>query len=332
MRNPSFAYLLAFILLVIISIISLSIGTSSLGPQEILHDLFSSETKGYAILHVVRIPHLIYSLLIGATLGLGGAVFQTLFRNPLADPYILGVSGGAALGATLSIAVFGSLAWIGAGMGAFGVIFLIAAIAGWTNGRHATYVILLAGVMINAFCGALILGIRSIISAQKSQEILFYLVGTLSAVENLETIDIMIATFATLIFLGGTLFFSKDLDLLLLGEKEALALGGHPERTRKILIVISSIAIAVAVSFTGLIGFVGLVAPHAIRIWIGPRHRHLLLLSAFLGALFLSFADILSRLSFHAFDTMLPVGAVTAILGAPVFLVFLKTQLRDQHA
>jgi len=312
---------LAFISLLGLAILlSLTTGTSHIGPAEIL----AGDPTTLTILKNVRIPHVAFSILIGAILGMVGAIFQSLFRNPLADPYILGVSGGAALGATLSIALFGALPWMGAGIGSLIVIALITLIAGWSRGTSAGFVVLLAGVMINSFCGAIILGLRSVISAQKSQEILFYLVGTLSSVESLDSTDLGLAILVTLLTLFISLLYAKDLDLMLLGDQEAQSLGSNPDRIRPILIVVCSLSVALAVSFTGLIGFVGLVAPHLVRIWVGPRHRLLLPLSGIAGALFLCFADVVARYSFHFFETILPVGAVTAIVGAPVFLFFLK--------
>ncbi len=331
MRSNKVVFTILMVALGIAALLSLSVGTSNLGPFEILTGVLKNDPTTLSILRGVRVPHTGFSLLIGATLGLVGAIFQSLFRNPLADPYILGVSGGAALGATVSIAILGSLPWMGAGIGSLMVIVVISFIAGWAEGRAAGYVVLLAGVMINSFCGAIILGLRSVISAQKSQEILFYLVGTLSSVENLEAIDLTLVLFVTLFTLLLSLFFAKDLDLLLLGDQEAKSLGSDPNRVRLLLIIICSLAVAVAVSFTGLIGFVGLVAPHLVRIWIGPRHRALLPLAAMAGALFLCVADTVARVSFHAFETTLPVGAVTAIVGAPIFLAFLKMHMRSSH-
>ncbi len=331
MRSPKIVFAILLFALAFAVLISLGVGTSNIGPLKVLGGLLENDPTTLSILQSVRIPHTGFSLLIGAILGLAGAIFQSLFRNPLADPYILGVSGGAALGATVSIAIFGTLPWMGAGIGSLAVIILISMIAGWAQGRAAGYVVLLAGVMINSFCGAIILGLRSVISAQKSQEILFYLVGTLSSVENLKTADLLLVLFVTLFTLILSLFFAKDLDLLLLGDQEAKALGSDPNKVRLLLIVICSLAVAVAVTYTGLIGFVGLVAPHLVRIWIGPRHRALLPLAALAGALFLCTADTVARVSFHAFETTLPVGAVTAIVGAPIFLAFLRLHMRGSH-
>ncbi len=296
----------------------------------------SLDPDTHQIVSFARLPRVVFGLVVGAALATAGAVFQAVLRNPLADPYILGVSGGAALGGSLFVAVGGAtLGWIGAfGLpgasfaGAIAAIALILAVGRWgPDGRTGTYVLLLTGVVANAFASSTITFLKSVVTAVKAQELLFYLMGSLDVEGTpwIETTGVAAVTAASLVVVY---FFARDLNVLSLGDDEAAALGVDTERTRAITVLVSSLAVAIAVAYTGLIGFVGLVVPHGVRLLVGPDHRVLLPACALGGAGFLVASDVAARSMFGLMNTSIPVGAMTAFIGAPLFVLFLRRHLR----
>lgn len=330
----------------VVAVASLGFGSSSFGALEMITAWWHggwNETQRAIILNA-RLPRVGFAGVVGAALAVGGAVFQANLRNPLADPYILGISGGAALGGTLWMALatglgglvaVGSMPWwitevtpaVAAFFGAIGALAVIWAVARWTpGGRSSTYVLLLTGVIVNAFASSVILFVRSVVSARQAQELLFYLMGTL-AVEGTGTPTLVTTGAVVLVSLLALGWWARDLNVISLGDDEAAALGVDIESTRWWTVGIASLAVACAVSLTGLIGFVGLVVPHAIRLLVGPDHRLLLPCCALGGAAFLTGCDLLTRVSFGALGTALPVGVVTAFVGAPLFMVFLWRNL-----
>ena len=330
--------LITFSFWVLAALLGLVYGSSDLGGLSLLHRLFASELTltEEAILFQARLPRVVFAGLVGAALAVGGAVFQAVLRNPLADPYILGISGGAALGGTILLALgsltLGSLV-IGTSLAAFAgamaALLIIFGVARWTPpGRGATFVLLLTGVIVNAFAASLIMFFQSVVSARKAQEILFYLMGSL-AVEGTPPVVMIGAALAISIALIVIYGFARDLNALSLGEEEAAYLGVEVERVRRITVIVASFAVAIAVAFSGIIGFVGLVVPHAVRLVLGPDHRVLLVGSAFGGAAFLTAADIAARAAFPLLGTTLPVGVLTSMIGAPLFLYFLWRSLKE---
>ncbi len=321
------------------AVVALAYGSSGFGGWRVVWGLatWSLDAAQRAIIIQARLPRVVFAGIVGAALATSGAVFQTVLRNPLADPYILGISGGAALGATLCLTVGGvavgaltlgapAAAFVGA-LGALGLIF---AVERWTGaGRSANYALLLTGVVFNAFASAAIMFLKSIVSAQKAQELLFYLMGTL-AVEGTSITTIAVCAVVVAMCVGGLIWFARDLNAMSLGDDDAAALGVAVGRVRRITVVLSSIAVGVAVAFSGLIGFVGLVVPHGIRLVVGPDHRVLLPSCAIGGAGFLILSDLVARSAFGLFSTTLPVGVVTAAIGAPLFVVFLWRAMRSQ--
>ncbi len=286
------------------------------------------------ILFEARLPRVVFGLLVGAALSVAGAVFQALLRNPLADPYILGVSGGAALGGTLvmGFGIGGLAAGIGVPVAAFagavGAVALILLVGRWApGGRASTYVLLLTGVVFNAFAGSVITFIRTILSPQKAHELLFYLVGTLG-VEGTPTSEIAVVAAAVALSIAGSLWYARDLNVLTLGDDEAKSLGVDVDATRRNVVLAASLGVAVSVAYTGLVGFVGLVVPHGVRLLIGPDHRLLLPVCALTGGAFVVVADLAARAAFGVFSTALPVGVVTAFVGAPIFFLFLRSSLK----
>jgi len=279
-----------------------------------------------AILFEVRLPRVLLAALLGGALSMAGAVFQALLRNPLADPYVLGVSGGASIGGVLALLVgLGGSALLGglglqlfAFAGALAALVLIERIA-TVGGRLTVYTILLTGAIFNAFSAALIYFLQSIASLEQLHAIVFYLMGRVPSLP-LDALGILAVA-----IVGATLALivaGRDYNALSLGEEGALQLGVEVEALKRRTFVLGSLLTALAVSVAGMIGFVGLVVPHVLRLLFGPDHR-LLLPGSFLGgAAFLVLADLISRLLIAPNE--LPVGVVTALVGGPFFLYLLR--------
>ena len=282
-------------------------------------------SNDWTILHTHRIPRVVQGLLVGAVLGTSGAALQGLLRNPLADPFILGVSGGAALGAS-AVALTGMTAVIaeplGGFLGALAALVIVAALAN-RHGHIDPVDMLLAGVIFNALAGALLTLFQALASPDAVQQVLLKLLGDLS-VDPTESSWLTILVATTVLGLVLVLAKARSLDLLALGDDAATSLGVAPDRLRLWLFVGLSIPIGAAVALTGLIGFVGLIVPHAVRLVLGPDHRLLLPACAFVGAAFVVLADGVVRLLAIPLGTELPVGVITAIVGGPTFLLLLR--------
>jgi iron complex transport system permease protein len=273
-----------------------------------------------AILLEVRIPRVLLAALLGGALSVAGVVFQALLRNPLADPYVLGVSGGASIGGVVALLI--GLGALGvpalAFAGALGALLLIERIA-TVGGRLTVYTILLTGAIFNAFSASLIYFIQSIASLEQLHAIVFYLMGR---VPSLGTGSLSLLALAIFIAVVALFASSRDYNALTLGEEGASQLGVDVERVKRRTFVLGSLLTALTVSVAGMIGFVGLVVPHLLRLLFGPDHR-LLLPAAFLGgASFLVLADTVSRILIAPNE--LPVGVVTALIGGPFFLYLLR--------
>ncbi|MBA7696520.1 Hemin transport system permease protein HmuU [subsurface metagenome] len=277
-----------------------------------------------AVFVPVRLPRVILAAIVGAALACSGVVFQALLRNPLADPYILGISSGAGLGAI--IAVISGFSWtlwgrspiaVFAFAGALGTVWLVWGIGRVTGKSHVTG-LLLAGVVVNAFFSAVIMFLTSVAKSQQVYATIFWLMG------NMTEEDFLVLWLGAGCVAAGmlTLFYiSPQLNAISFGEDDARSMGVNTARTRTIAFAVAALITAVAVSLSGLIGFVGLVVPHAVRLVFGPDHRQLLPLSGIVGAIFLVAADTLARIIVA--PAQLPVGVVTAIVGGPFFLVLL---------
>ena len=304
---------LALIVLAVM-FVSLFFGAVFISPG----DLFGNE-----ILWQIRLPRVILAALLGLLLSVSGVILQGTLRNPLADPYILGISAGGAIGAALAIALGANFVILGmssvpvlafaTSLFAVFVVFKLSQVAG----KASPETLILAGVAISSFCAAVLSLI--IILTGNLQSIYFWLLGSLSAAgwSNVITV-IPYALFG----LGVAYFFSKELNALLLGEELAQTLGVDVERTRAILVGTASLMTAAAVSVSGLIGFVGLIVPHFIRILIGPNHRFLVPISALSGMLLMVVADTIARTIMA--PTEIPIGIIMALVGAPFFLYLLR--------
>ncbi len=280
------------------------------------------------VIEQLRLPRVIVASLVGAALGVAGATMQALFRNPMADPGIIGVSAGGATGAVLSIAFGFNRAFAFAlpffsFLGALGAAFLVYGIAA-IGGRVSMATLLLAGVAVAAFLSAVVSAVVVLIPANAAlREILFWLAGGL---DSRSWEHVHIAAPFILLSIGVTILLSRDLNLLMLGDDDARSLGVRVDLIRPALIAAATLATGVAVAVSGIIGFVGLVVPHMLRIVLGPDNRVLIPASAFAGAVFLLIADTVARTV--AQPAELRVGVVTAFVGAPFFLFLL---VRNRH-
>ena len=321
---------LMFVLFLAICLISLSVGSVHIDLINVLKSLVNAFTGTISlspqeelILFSVRLPRIIFAGIVGASLSLGGVVFQAMLRNPLADPYILGISGGSALGAIAGIIIGASSFYLGipllAFCGALATVFLVFVVAGGTRGPLLDNSLLLSGVVVNAFFSAAILFFLSIVNSLELHSITFWLMGDLSRASFKE-----ISLAAICLFTGFLIIYAqaRKLNLIVQGEETALHLGVNIERTKQLLLIVTSLITAVAVSMAGIIGFIGIMVPHMMRLVFGSDHRLLLPVSALFGASFLVIADTLARLVLAPAE--LPVGVITALCGAPYFIFLLK--------
>ena len=276
-----------------------------------------------AIVASIRLPRIILALLVGSALGVAGAVMQGLFRNPMADPGIIGVSTGGALGAVIAIATGAQAAFALAlpamsFAGASGALMLVFAVAS-VGGRFSMSALLLSGVAIGAFIAAIISAIILFTENLEAQrDMLFWLAGGLDASR---WGDVHLSMPFILFGIAVAIFMSRDLNLLMVSEEEARALGVRVTLTRNSLLAAASLITGTAVAFSGTIAFVGLIVPHALRLLIGADHRTLIPLSALGGGVFLLAADTLARLVISPAEVS--VGIITALVGAPFFLALL---------
>jgi iron complex transport system permease protein len=275
------------------------------------------------IIWQLRWPRVVLAATVGATLSLGGLVFQALLRNPLAEPYILGVSGGSAVGAILGITAgfsfFPGLA-LSSFVGSLAVLFLVLLLAGRQQARSDS--LLLGGVMVNAFCGAIIMFLISISQSTQIQKIVFWLMGDLSSVGN----GHLPLLFGVLPCFFIIFLLAQPLNLLLTGQESASAMGVNVKAVSLVLLVTTSLMVSLTVCHSGLIGFVGLTVPHVLRLMIGSDHRVLVPASILAGASYLIVCDLLARsLPSHG---EVAVGVVTALVGAPLFVSLLWRQRR----
>ena len=318
-----------FLLLVLVFIVSLATGPGNFLWSDLvqllsLNHAGSPSPSAETILFSIRLPRILFAAVVGASLSLAGVVFQAVLRNPLADPYILGVSGGAAIGAVLATLFVSSL-WsttLLAFIGALVTIFLILG-SSWSRDTREGHTILLTGVIVNAFFSACLMFFFAISTSGQSQSVLFWLMGNVSMAESREIILTTVVMAAGFILL---FVYARSLNVLTLGDETAMQLGIDAHRTKKLLLITASLVTATAVSVSGTIGFIGLVVPHLMRILFGPDHRILLPVAVLSGAIFMIVADTLARTLLAPVE--LPVGVVTALCGAPYFLYLLHSERR----
>jgi iron complex transport system permease protein len=308
--------------------LGLFVGSVPLSPAEVLGALAGSGLEAHRdIVLGIRFPRLALAALLGGGLAVAGATFQALLRNPLAEPYILGISGGAAVGAVAVLAMgltaLGS--WtlpLAAFAGALVAIVLVFRVAISTGRALDVRVLLLAGVVVGAFFGAIISLILSISDARTIRSAVLWVMGTLYGAR---WRDVLVAGAYTLPMVLLLVGMARPLNALSVGEETALYLGTDVERTKRIAFGAASLITAAGVAAAGVIGFVGLVVPHALRLVIGSDHRTLLPMSFVVGAAFLALADTASQAVLSPLE--IPIGVVTALVGVPIFLVLLRRSL-----
>jgi iron complex transport system permease protein len=309
--------------LVIAALLSLLLGSVALSPCEVVSALLGRGTpETLAIVNGLRLPRALLGLLVGGVLALSGASLQALLGNPLADPYLLGVSGGAACGtllaAVLGLARPGSPAVPLAGfVGALAAVFLVG-VGASVHGRLDRGRLLLSGVVVNALASAVLLFLLSIGKTSDTQGFVFWMLGSLAGATGGSVVSL--AVYAA-VGLAVLLALAPAFDALTLGEETAETLGVPVERVKRVAYVAASLLAAAAVASAGIIGFVGLLVPHLVRRFV-RSHRLLLVLSFLGGGALLTFSDVLARVLFAPAE--ISVGAITALIGAPLFLVLLR--------
>ncbi|OPJ55392.1 FecCD family ABC transporter permease [Alkalithermobacter paradoxus] len=307
--------------------ISLKQAISILGSRlPIIENFISLEnirSNHVTIIFNIRLPRIILSSLVGIGLSVSGAAFQGMFKNPMADPYVLGISSGAALGATIAIVLGIQSSLLGlsgvtimAFVGAITAGFIVYNIARVGN-KVPVVTLLLAGVTLS-FLLSSIISIIMIFNRQQVDKIVFWIMGSISAASWNHVITVFpFVTIGSFIIA----FFARDLNIFLMGDESARSLGVEVEKLKKTLLFLTSIIVAATVSVSGVIGFVGLIIPHTIRLLLGPDHRVLIPFSALGGAIFMIISDTLARTLIP--PTEIPVGAITSLFGAPYFIYLL---------
>jgi iron complex transport system permease protein len=311
-------------------VISLAIGSVHIAVGRVFYSLLDALTGGHSlspqenlIIFSVRLPRIIFAGIVGASLSLSGVVFQALLRNPLADPYVLGISGGSALGAIIGIVLGAGSFYLGvpflAFCGALVTVLLVFIVAGGSRGVLLDNSLLLAGVVVNSFFSAAILFSLTIVNSMELHSISFWLMGDLSSATWKE---ITVAALCLLVGFAIIYTQARKLNLMVQGEETARQLGVNVRRTKYILLVVTSLITAVAVALAGIIGFVGIMVPHMMRLVFGSDHRLLLPAAALFGASFLAVTDTLARVILAPAE--LPVGVITALCGAPYFIFLMR--------
>ncbi len=311
--------LLGMVLLLVL--IAMFVGAVAFTPSDVMNALFGQSGLARVILFELRLPRILLALFVGAALAMAGACFQALLRNALADPYVLGISSGAALGVMLSLVWMPRLSSAQPVMGLFGALGTTAVVylLGFRRGRLLSHSLLLAGVISASFLSAVIVFMMTAMNSRDLRSITYWLMGDLSYFTGVP-IGLVIAA----VIAGGVLAWlqAPSLNAMLMGEHEAQALGVDVGRVKLLTYLAASALTAVAVAAAGSIGFIGLLVPHLVRLVFGNDYRILLPTSALAGAAVLVLADTLARSV--AAPTELPVGAVTAVAGAPLFIYLLR--------
>jgi iron complex transport system permease protein len=317
--------------LALATLLSLCTGAAKLSPDEALQGLLAGPPGAGAdaaaaqgIVWNIRLPRLLLALLVGAGLAVAGVVMQAYFQNPMADPYIVGVSAGGALGATAGLVIWSANTIFGlttrslfAFLGATGVTILVYCLAR-RGGRVHTVMLLLTGLATSALASALSSLLVMVAKASDMRLVVFWLMGS---VADRGWTAVWVLAGPVLLVLLVTWVFSRELNVILLGEEVAHHLGVDVERTKLILLALSAVLAASCVAISGMIGFVGLIIPHLMRLLTGPDHRTLIPAAALGGGVLLAAADVVARTA--AAPIEIPIGIVTSILGCPFFLFLL---------
>lgn len=316
--NIKFLYFLLTVFVVLLGVASITVGIADITIKESFEIFFSNILGGdnmspqEIIIMKLRVPRILLALLTGVNLAICGSVYQAIFKNSMADPYVLGVSSGASLGAAIGF-MLGSFTPFYAFIGAVVANLLVFILAG-TKGKSSTIRLLLAGMGINYLFSS-ILSLLRVYSNNREIELFMWGMGSFASASYKRVIILFLVSLPIIIY-----FFinRKNLNLLVLGEDVAKSLGVDCIKIRRNLLITSSILIATTISFTGTIGFVGLIIPHIIRMIMGANYRKNFVFTIFLGMIFMLLCDNLSRSLLE--NSEVPIGIVTSIIGAPYFI------------
>jgi iron complex transport system permease protein len=310
-----------------------------LGFSESLSTIFSpgqEQTAAHQIVWRVRLPRVFLAVIVGAALSIAGASFQAILRNPLAEPYILGISSGGALGAIVSVflglhfvTIAGSRVSVlplFAFCGCLATMFLVYALA-FSGRGYLRHSLILTGVIVGAFLSAFVLFFTSLVDMQRLPSVIYWLMGNLN--RPLEDVSLWIIWVYVMAGAVALFLLARSFNTLALGDETAHSLGTDPARTRRFAFIAGSLVVSAAVASCGLIGFVGLIIPHTARLALGSDNRLLLPVSFLLGGAFLAGADTVARVLIR--NQELPVGVITALCGAPVFLVLMRTRMKESY-
>ena len=314
------------------------IGTANIGAVDVLRivlaklpifknyvDISDISDSYVTIIWTIRLPRVLLGVLVGASLSMAGAAFQGLFKNPMADPYVIGISSGAAFGASIAI-VLGinisilsiSTISIFAFIGALGAVFLVVNISK-INYKVPTTTLILAGIAVSQFLTAII-SLLMVLYSRDMAKIVYWTLGSLSGKGWNPLLSISIPVILAMIIIN---FFARDLNIMLTGDESAQSLGVDVEKVKLYILVLGTFMVSMAVSISGIIGFVGLIIPHVARILLGADNRILLPASALIGGIFMVLADTIARTIISPME--IPVGIITALFGGPFFLYLLRT-------
>jgi iron complex transport system permease protein len=307
------------------ALLGLSAGAVSLPLGEVWQGLWHGQGSGAAIVRDLRAPRVMLAFLVGGSLGVCGAALQAMIRNPLAEPYLLGLSSGAGLGAVIAIASRAGGPWtvpLAAFLGALAAVALVYRLSVVSGRRLDPHVLLLSGVVVGAFAGALMSAVMVLSDAPGVRNAFLWLLGGFGTA-SWRALAVF-AVYAS-IPLAMLLFHARSLDLIALGDEPAHHLGAEVDRIRRVVYLCTALLTAASVATCGIVGFVGLVVPHAVRTMVRPLHRSLLPLVFAVGGCFLVLADVVSRTAVRPLE--IPVGVITALIGVPLFALLLRRTL-----
>lgn len=321
--------LLLLVGLLAASMLSLGMGEIPIRLGDLPHIFSDKESMEYGVLAYIRIPRTLLGLAIGGSLSLAGAILQGIYRNPLVEPYTLGISGGASLGVTFAIVaglhllniLFLPLAGF---IGAFATIFLVYTLSLGRGGLSVNRMLLI-GVMISFISSSLMMFLMSVTSTDNIHGIVFWIMGSLNE-SNSTMITVMIVL--SLFCLVVSYLFVMPLNALRLGEEKARHLGFNANSVIRILFIVTSLLTGACIAVAGIIGFVGLVIPHIVRLWVGTDYRILLISSFLSGSIFLILCDVMARTIISPNE--LPIGVITGIVGGVAFIVLLSNSRRKK--
>ena len=328
LRYALVVFLLLALLLFVVMLVAALMGSERLPVSAALCAMFTAgsgtcelSSVERAILFDVRLPRILLAATVGASLAAAGAGYQALLRNPLAEPYLLGISNGAAVGTMIALVFFGAMEWsrpVMAFAGALGATFVVYRLA---RGRAGTSPerLILAGVIVTTFLSSVIVFVTTMMDATRIRSFTFWLLGDLSgSTSQMLTVAVLAALLGVIVLTMN----ARSLNLMMLGERDAFDLGVEVERVRVTVFLVASLLVGASVASSGSVGYVGLVVPHLVRLSVGSDNRLTIPAASLAGASFVIVADTVARTAIAPRE--LPVGAITALIGAPLFIYLLR--------